>query len=134
MTKLMITLLRTQVCAALASGVFIAAIASAQQEPPPRDPTRPTVVNQSAPSLPRDLVVRASLRQPAQPPEPQGEFSPVDDLPPEEQLAAWPLLVSAYAFVLLAMFGYLLSVAKRLGVVQREIVRLESELKKSGRT
>ena len=67
-------------------------------------------------------------------PEQQDEFVPIDQLPPQDQLPAAPLLISAYAFVMLALFGYLVSVARRLSTVQREIERLESDVKRSGRT
>jgi hypothetical protein len=70
----------------------------------------------------------------AQQPEPVDEFVPIDELPPQDQLPAAPLLVTAYAFVVLALCGYLLSVARRLGVVQRDLERLQTELKRSGRT
>ena len=40
----------------------------------------------------------------------------------------------AYSFVALALFAYVVSVARRLGSVQQELNRLESELKRSGRT
>ena len=80
-----------------------------------------------------DLVVPAMLRLEAQQPEQQNEFIPVDELPPEDRLAAAPLLIGAYSVVMLAFFGYLLSVARRLGAVQREIGRLESDVRKSGR-
>ena len=59
---------------------------------------------------------------------------PIDELPPQDQLPAAPLLVAAYAFVVLALFAYMLSVARRLGGVQRDLERLESDLKRSGRT
>jgi CcmD family protein len=67
-------------------------------------------------------------------PEPLDEFVPIDQLPPQDQLPAAPLLISAYAFVVLALFVYVLSVARRLGGVQQELTRLESELKRGGRT
>ena len=70
----------------------------------------------------------------SQQPEQQGEFIPLDQLPPQDQLPAAPLLVTAYAFVALALFAYLVSVARRLTTVQREIERLESDLKRTGRT
>jgi CcmD family protein len=69
----------------------------------------------------------------AQQPAPQDEFVPIDELPPQDQLPAAPLLVTAYAFVVLALFAYLLSVARRLGGVQRDLERLESDLKRTGR-
>ena len=67
-------------------------------------------------------------------PEQQGEFVPIDQLPPQDQLPAAPLLITAYSFVALALFAYLVSVARRLTTVQREIERLESDLKRTGRS
>ena len=52
---------------------------------------------------------------------------------PEDQLPAAPLLVTAYSFVWLALFGYLVSVAQRLSKVQREVERLESDMKRGTR-
>jgi hypothetical protein len=68
-----------------------------------------------------------------QPPPPQGEFVPVDELPVEEQIPAATLLISAYVFVVVMLFAYLISVGRRLGVVQQEVVRLENDLKKGRR-
>ena len=76
----------------------------------------------------------------AQPPsqEQQEEFVPLDELPPEDQLASGPtaraLLVGAYVFVVAALFLYLLSVARRITAVAREVERLEADLKRSGRS
>ena len=67
-------------------------------------------------------------------PEPLDEFVPIDQLPPQDQLPAAPLLISAYAFVVLALFVYVLSVARRLGQVQQELTRLESEIARGRRT
>jgi CcmD family protein len=64
----------------------------------------------------------------------QEEFTPVDQLPPQEQLPAAPLLVGAYTFVLLMLFGYMLMVSRRLTVIQREVDRLDSDLKRTGRS
>lgn len=66
----------------------------------------------------------------AQPPEPQEEFVPIDELPPAEQLPAAPLLIGAYVFVPVVLFLYLLSLARKMAAVQREIERLETELKR----
>ena len=71
------------------------------------------------------LVAQAQPKQ-------QEEFTPIDQLPPQEQLPAAPLLVGAYAFVLLMLFGYLVIVSRRLGVIQREVDRLDSDLRRSG--
>ena len=70
----------------------------------------------------------------AQAPQQQDEFVPIDELPPQDQLPAAPLLVAAYSFVALALFAYVVSVARRMATVQRELERLESDLKRSGRT
>jgi CcmD family protein len=77
-------------------------------------------------------VVILHAQQP--PPQQQDEFVPIDQLPPQDQLPAAPLLVAAYSFVVLALFAYVVSVARRVGAVQRELERLGSELKRSGRT
>jgi CcmD family protein len=79
------------------------------------------------------LVVAFAAAPNAQPPQPerQDEFVPISELPPEEQLPAQPLLIGAYAFAWLALGGYVLSVARRLDHVQREIERLETDTKRS---
>jgi CcmD family protein len=69
----------------------------------------------------------------AQPPKPVDEYVPLSQLSPQDQLPAAPLLVTAYSFVWLALFGYLVSVAQRLSKVQREVERLESDMKRSTR-
>ena len=63
----------------------------------------------------------------------QEGFTPIDELPPQDQLPAAPLLIAAYAFVLLVLFGYVYSVARRLNGVQREVERLEGDLKRGAR-
>jgi CcmD family protein len=79
-------------------------------------------------------VLGSPVRAQQPPPKQQEEFIPIEKLPPQDQLPAAPLLVAAYSFVALALFSYVVSVARRLGAVQRELDRLESELKRSGRT
>jgi CcmD family protein len=71
----------------------------------------------------------AWAQQPAGP-EQQNEFVPIDQLPPQDQLPAAPLLIAAYAIVALALFLYVASVARRLSTVQRELERLESDMKR----
>lgn len=122
------TLMAVAMIAAWAGGTA----AAQQPRPPVSDPTLPATMESTRDQRLLDLPVATSLREAAQP-EPQDRFEPLDELPPGDQLPAAPLLVTAYAFVFLALFGYLLSVAKRLGVVQREVERLERDLKKSGR-
>jgi CcmD family protein len=72
--------------------------------------------------------VAAGESQP--PPEQQEEFLPVDQLPPGEQMPAAPLLIGAYSFVVVTLFVYLVSVSRRLAIVQREVERLEGDLKR----
>ena len=78
-------------------------------------------------------VAPLMAQQPAQPPQQQNDYVPVDQLPPQDQLPAAPLLVSAYSVVMVGLFAYVLSVARRLTTVQRELARLESDLKKTRR-
>jgi CcmD family protein len=69
----------------------------------------------------------------AQPAEQQKKFKPVSELPPAEQLPAGRLLVGAYSFVIVGLFLYVVSVARRLTTVQREVERLEADVKRTGR-
>ena len=76
------------------------------------------------------MMMMTTLNAQEQAPRQQEEFIPIDQLPPQDQLPAAPLLVAAYSFVVLALFAYVLSVARRLSVVQRELDRLQSDLKR----
>jgi CcmD family protein len=60
----------------------------------------------------------------------QTEFLPVTDLPASEQLPAARLLIAAYAFVWVALLGYLWMMWRRLGKVEREISTLSGQLAK----
>ena len=66
-------------------------------------------------------------------PKQQEEFTPIDQLPPQDQLPAAPLLIGAYAFVLLMLFGYLVMVSRRLSAIQTEVNRLDADLKRAGK-
>ena len=58
----------------------------------------------------------------AQPPEAaQDGFLPMDEIPPEDRLPAAPLLVAAYASVWALTIGYLWTIWRRLGLVEREL-------------
>jgi CcmD family protein len=74
------------------------------------------------------LAPPVNARQPK--PERLDEFVPISELPPAEQLPAQPLVIGAYAFAWLALGGYVLSVARRLDHVRREIERLEMDTKR----
>ena len=79
------------------------------------------------------LCAPLAAQQPQPQPQQQDEFVPVSQLPAQDQLPAAPLLVIAYAFVWLALFAYLVSVARRLSYVQREVERLETDMKRGSR-
>jgi CcmD family protein len=79
-------------------------------------------------------VDRSGVLAQQPPPQQQDEFVPIEELPAQDQLPAAPLLVAAYSFVVLALFGYVVSLARRLTGVQRELERLEAESRRSGRT
>lgn len=79
-------------------------------------------------------VAAAGLYAQQPPSEPQGEFLPLDQLPPQDQLPAAPLLIAAYSFAVVALFVYLVSVARKITTVKQDITRLESDIRRSGRT
>jgi CcmD family protein len=70
--------------------------------------------------------------QQPEPPQPKqtDEFVPISQLPAQDQLPAAPLLVTAYAFVWVVLFAYVVSVGRRLTKVQHEVERLESDIAK----
>jgi CcmD family protein len=54
----------------------------------------------------------------------QSEYVPIKDLPPTDQMPAAPLLITAYAFVWLAVLFYLWTIWRRLGKVEAEMSAL----------
>lgn len=79
------------------------------------------------------LLVSWGMIALAQQPQQQEVFIPVDQLPPTESMPAAPLLITAYAFVMLVLFAYVFSVARRLSSVQTELKRLDETIKHGGR-
>ena len=69
----------------------------------------------------------------AQTQKPQDEFIPASQLPPTDQFPAARLLIAAYVVVIVVLFLYLVSVARRLSTVQREVGRLEADIKRTSR-
>ena len=53
------------------------------------------------------------------------EFVPIDQLPPQEQVPAAPMVVAAYSFVWIAFLAYILSLVKRIRKVEIDIAALE---------
>ena len=75
---------------------------------------------------------RVYAAQPTQPA--QEQFLPLDQLPPEDQLAAAPLLIAAYAVVWVLLLLYLWSIRRRLDGVQRELVEVARRVSERGRS
>jgi CcmD family protein len=67
------------------------------------------------------FVLLASAAFAGQPPAGQGGFVPVDSVPLADQLPAAPLLITAYAFVWIAVMVYLFSIWRRLNTVETEM-------------
>jgi hypothetical protein len=74
-----------------------------------------------------DASARAAA---AQQPAPTDEFKPISEVPPEDRLPAAPMLVGAYAFVMLAIFAYVISLSRRLNAVARDLAKFESQSKR----
>lgn len=67
------------------------------------------------------FVLLASSAFALQPPAGQSGFVPVDSVPLSDQLPAAPLLITAYAFVWLAVMVYLWTIWRRLNTVETEM-------------
>ena len=63
-----------------------------------------------------------------QPPKGQGEFVPVDAVPLADQLPAAPLLITAYAFVWIAVMVYVWTIWRRMNKVEDEMRTLAQKL------
>ena len=57
----------------------------------------------------------------------------MSELPQAEQLPAAPLVIAAYAFVWVALLGYLWSVRRRLDKVERELADVARKVSASER-
>ena len=76
----------------------------------------------------------AGAQQPPSSPTPAQEgFVPVDQLKPQEQIPAAPLVMAAYAVAWIAIFVYVWSIWERLGRVEREIAELNRRVETGGR-
>ena len=66
----------------------------------------------------------AAQPPPGQAPAGQSEFVPVNELPPADQLRAAPLLITAYAFVWVAVLFYVWTIWRRLNTVEKDMQAL----------
>ena len=73
---------------------------------------------------------------PGQPPSAAQEgFVPVDQLPkPQDTMPAARLVAIAYAFVWVMLFGYVVSIWRRLSTVERELQSVSRRIETGGRT
>jgi CcmD family protein len=77
------------------------------------------------------VIVLAPTGAAQQPPaQPQDQFVPISELPTQDQLPSAPLVIAAYSFAWIALGAYVISIARRLSAVQRELERLESDLRR----
>jgi CcmD family protein len=74
----------------------------------------------------------AALQQPPPPSPAQEGFVPIDQLEPKEQLPAAPLVIAAYAVAWLVIFGYVWTIWRRLGHVEREIASVSQRVAGGG--
>jgi len=79
------------------------------------------------------LPAAAAQQPPQEQPKKFDEYVPASQLPPTEQIPAVRLVVGAYSFVIVVVFLYMVSVARRLNTVQHEVARLEADVKRTGR-
>jgi CcmD family protein len=71
------------------------------------------------------LIAMPAATSAAQQP-PAGDFVPVDETLPGEQIPALPLILTAYGFIWVVMLGYVWSIGRRLQKVEAELADLES--------
>ena len=79
-------------------------------------------------SLPAAFVDTPSVvhgEQPPSRPQPQDEYVPIDQLPPQEELSAAPMVVAAYSFVWVAFLVYFFTLIRRLRKVETDLAALE---------
>jgi CcmD family protein len=74
------------------------------------------------------LTLAPALALAVQPPPGQTEFVPAKDLPPTESIPAAPLLVTAYAFIWVAVAFYLWTIWRRLNKVESEMRALARKI------
>jgi len=80
-------------------------------------------------------AVAPLAQQPPPPSAAQEGFVPVDQLPkPQDTIPAAPLVATAYAFVWVMLFGYVVSIWRRLSTVERELQSVSRRINTGGRT
>ena len=77
-------------------------------------------------------VVTTAAQTPPQT-EQQKTFVPLSEAPQQEQIPSSRLVISAYSFVVLALFVYVLSLSRRLSSVKQELDRFERDTSQRAR-
>lgn len=57
---------------------------------------------------------------------PPGDFVPVDESQPGDEIPALPLIAAAYGFIWVVLLSYLWSIGRRLQKVEAELAELET--------
>lgn len=79
------------------------------------------------------FLVMGGSAQAQQPPAPPDGFVPASSLPSQEQLPAAPLVIAAYSVAWVVVFGYLGSVWRRIGRVERDLAEVSRRMAAGGR-
>lgn len=66
-----------------------------------------------------------SAEQQPKPRQTPDEFVPLNEIPPDEQLPAAPMVVAAYTFVWVALVGYIFLLVRRVQKVEADLAALE---------
>lgn len=74
------------------------------------------------------LMIAAGSAHAQQPPTPPDGFVPASSLPAQEQLPAAPLVIGAYSVAWVVVFGYLWSIWRRIGRVERDLADVSRRL------
>src|SRR5262245_62599965 len=82
-----------------------------------------TALGHTLPSITFSATLAAQNQPPPKPA--TDEFVPIDQLPPQEQVPAAPMVVAAYSFFWVAFLAYVLSLVKRIRKVETDIAALE---------
>ncbi len=75
----------------------------------------------------------AAAQQPPPPTAAQEGFVPIDQVQAKEELPAAPLVMIAYGIAWLAVFGYVWTIWRRLGNVEREIADVNRRIASGAR-
>jgi hypothetical protein len=83
------------------------------------------VLAPALPFVPRPAAAVLSAQQNPERPPPQDEFVPIDQLPPQEELPAAPMVVAAYSFIWVAFVVYCIGLVRRVKKIEADLLTLE---------